>query len=312
LNNPNVLGVSGVYTAPGINSQFQMGVRKAGDDPEKNVTLQALPADYGYVKSMGLELIEGRDLSREYSLDGRESALLNETALKVLGLETPVGVKLLIPRNEEMREMTVVGVVRDFHVQSLHNKINPMIIFIEPRMYAMMAVKISPKNQEETIESLEATWKSVLPFAGFNYRYMEDAYHSFYRTEEKSWKLITVFTCLALLVSCLGLFGLASFMTSKRIKEIGIRKVLGATAGGITVLLSRQFTRWVIIANLFAWPIAYYLIGLWLENFAYRMNLDPVPFLLSGAFAMAIAILTVSFQTIKAALANPVESLRYE
>jgi putative ABC transport system permease protein len=312
LKNPNILSVSGVYTVPGVYSQFQMGARKAGDDPDNTVTLQALPADYGYVMSMGLELIEGRDLSREYALDGRESALLNETALKVLDLENPIGAKLLIPRNQEMTEMTVVGVVRDFHVQSLHNKINPMIIFIEPKMYAMMAVKISPVSPEATIQYLKKTWKSVLPFAGFNYRYMEDAYHSFYRTEEKSWKLITIFTCLALLVSCLGLFGLASFTTSKRIKEIGIRKVLGATAGGITILLSKQFTQWVIFSNLFAWPIAYYLLSRWLENFAYRMNLGPVPFLLSGIAALSIAALTVSFQAVKAALANPVDSLRYE
>jgi putative ABC transport system permease protein len=141
---------------------------------------------------------------------------------------------------------------------------------------------------------------------------MEDAYHSFYRTEEKTGKLISVFTGLALLVSCLGLFGLASFMTSRRIKEIGIRKVLGATTGGITILLSKQFTKWVIVSNIIAWPVAYYLLSRWLENFAYRMNLGPLPFLLSGAFALSIAVLTVCFQAIKAALANPVDSLRYE
>lgn len=312
LNNSNISSVSGVYTVPGINSQFQMSVRNAGDAPEKTVTLQALPADYGYVKSMGIQLIEGRDLSREYALDDRESALLNETAVKVLGLENPVGSKLFIPRNQETTEMTVVGVVKDFHVQSLHNKINPMIIFIEPKMYAMMAVKISPQAPEETIRYLKETWKNILPFASFNFRYMEDAYHSFYRTEEKTGKLITIFTCLALLVSCLGLFGLASFMSSRRVKEIGIRKVLGATAGGIVVLLSKQFTKWVLYSNIFAWPIAYYLTSRWLENFAYRMKLGPLPFLVSGGAVLGIAVLTVSFQAIKAALADPVQSLRYE
>jgi len=312
LNDPNVFSISGVYTVPGVNSQFQMGARKAGDDPEKTITIQALPADYGYVKSMGLRLVEGRDLSREFALDERESALLNETAVKVLGLENPIGAKLLIPRNQEMLEMTVVGVVRDFHVQSLHNTINPMIIFVEPKMYAMMAVKINPANAKETVQSLKEIWNSVLPFAAFNYRYMEDAYHSFYRTEEKTGKLITIFTCLALFVSCLGLFGLASFMTSKRIKEIGIRKVLGATAGGIAILLSKQFTKWVIFSNILAWPISYYLLSRWLENFAYRMNLGPMPFLVSGAAGLSIAVLTVGFQAIKAALTNPVESLRYE
>lgn len=312
LNNPNVLSVSGVYTVPGVNSQFQMGARKAGDDPEKTVTLQALPADFGFVQSMGLQLIEGRDLSKDYALDNRESAILNEAAVKLLGLEDPVGTKLIIPRDQEMSEMTVVGVVRDFHVQSLHNTINPMVIFVEPKMYAMMAVKINSANPEETVQSLKEIWNSVLPFAAFNYRYMEDAYHGFYRTEEKTGKLITIFTCLALFVTCLGLFGLASFMTSKRVKEIGIRKVLGATAGGITVLLSKQFTKWVIISNVFAWPIAYYLLSRWLENFAYRMNLGPAPFLVSGAVVLSIAVLTVSFQAIRAAMANPVESLRYE
>lgn len=155
-------------------------------------------------------------------------------------------------------------------------------------------------------------WKTVLGEEEFNYRYMKDAYFSFYAAEEKTGKLISIFTILALFISCLGLFGLASFMTSKKVKEIGIRKVLGATVRGIAVLYSKEFTKWVTISNIVAWPIAYYLISMWLKNFAYKIGMTPIPFILSGVAALFIALVTVSFHAIRAAMTNPVDSLRSE
>jgi putative ABC transport system permease protein len=309
MNHTNVISVSGAYTVPGVNSNFQMSVRKAGTAEDSPHSLQILPGDSGYVKTMQLELVKGRDFSERNTLDTRESAILNETAVRALSLEDPIGIKLIIANN---REMTIIGVVRDFHVKSLHNEIRPMMIYNEPKMYGTMAIKIQPENSEDTLLSLKETWERVLPLAGFNFRYMEDAYNSFYLTEEKTGTLIRIFTCLALLVSCLGLFGFAAFTASKRVKEIGIRKVLGATASGITVLLSKQFAQWVIISNVVAWPIAYFLLNRWLENFAYIIRLGPLPFILSGVVALSISIVTVSFLTIKAAVTNPVDSLKYE
>jgi putative ABC transport system permease protein len=155
-------------------------------------------------------------------------------------------------------------------------------------------------------------WKTVLGESEFNYRYMKDAYYSFYDAEQKTGRLISIFTMLALFISCLGLFGLAAFMTSRKVKEIGIRKVLGASVRSIAALYSKEFTKWVIASNILAWPIAYLLIDMWLKNFAYRISLTPVPFILSGVAALMIALVTVSTHAIRAAMANPVNSLRSE
>ncbi len=306
---PQVIGVSGVYTIPGIDSRFNMNIRRPGGGEDDRVSLQVLPGDFGYVTTMGLELKAGRDFSRDFSLDDEESILLNETAVRSLRLDNPVGSKIVIAGN---REMTVIGVVKDFHVKSLHSEIGPMMITVDPKMYGTMAIRINPDAGQDILVFLAKTWEEILPFAEFNSRLMEDAYDSFYRTEDNTGRLITIFTCLALFVSALGLFGLASFMTSKRIKEIGVRKVLGASAGAIMFMLSKQFSLWVILSNIVAWPIAYFLLHGWLENFAYRIELGLLPFILSGGAAWLVAVLTVSVKTGKAALSDPVRSLRYE
>jgi len=308
-SHPQVIGVSGVYTVPGIDSRFNMSIRRPGGEKDDHVSMQVLPGDFGYVKTMGLELKAGRDFSRDFSLDEKESILLNETAVNALHLENPVGSKIIVAGN---REMTVIGVVKDFHVKSLHSKINPMLIIIEPKMYGTMAIRINPDAGRDILSFLEKTWREILPFAEFNSRLMEDAYDSFYRTEDNTGRLITIFTCLALFVSALGLFGLTAFMTSKRVKEIGVRKVLGASAGDIMFMLSRQFSLWVMLSNIIAWPIAFLLVRGWLDNFAYRIELNPWPFILSGGAAWLVAVLTVSIKTGKAALSDPVQSLRYE
>ena len=306
---PYILGVSGAYTVPGVNSQFRMSMRRPGDPDGEPISVQVLPGDYGYVQTMGLDLIAGRDFSRSFSRDAEDAVILNEQAAKAFGLENPLGEKIQMAGNQEK---TIIGVVKDFHVQSLHHQINPMIITINPKMFGTLAVRLDSENAAAGLRYLEETWTSVLPSQAFNYRHLKDAYFSFYRTEEMTRNLITVFTVLALFVSCLGLLGLASFVTSQRVKEIGVRKVLGASTTGITLLLSSQFTKWVVVSNLIAWPVAYYLLRRWLENFAYRIELGVLPFLVAGAAALITAVLTVSVRSIKAAQSDPVESLHYE
>ncbi len=309
LKHQGVIAVTGVYTVPGINSQFNMSVRKEGSEPDDYHTIQALPVDFGFIQTMGLEIVAGRDFSEDYSLDNQESAILNEKAVKMFGFEHPLGQKLQIVDN---REVTVIGIVKDFHVKSLHEEISPMMIYIDPKYFLLMATKIKGENSEATLAYLANVWKTVLAEPEFNYKFMRDAYFSFYDAEEKTGKLLSVFTGLALFISCLGLFGLASFVTNKKVKEIGIRKVLGATVRGITLLYSREFTKWVIISNIVAWPVGYYLINLWLKNFAYRITLTPLPFVLSGAAALSIALITVGSHVLKAATASPADSLRSE
>jgi putative ABC transport system permease protein len=280
-----------------------------GGEEGDSVSIQALPADFGLVESLGLEVVAGRDFSEDYSLDSQESVLLNEAAVKMFGFEDPLGEKLQLFGK---KEMSVIGVVKDFHVKSLHSRIGPMLIYIDPKYYLLTATKIRPDNSEETLAYMGNVWKQVLGDSEFNYRYMKDAYYSFYSAEEKTGKLISIFTMLALFISCLGLFGLAAFMTNRKVKEIGIRKVLGASVRSIAALYSKEFTKWVIVANIIAWPVAYFLIDNWLGSFAYRISLTPVPFVLSGIAALLIALITVSSHAIRAAMANPVDSLRSE
>ena len=309
LKHQNVVEVTGVYTVPGINSQYNMSVRKKGGGKEESVTIQALPADFGLVESLGLEIVSGRDFSEDYSLDSKESVLLNEAAVKMFGFGNPIGERLLLFGDSEV---SVIGVVEDFHVKSLHSKISPMLIYIDPKFYLLTATKIKPEDSEVTLAYMGDVWKTVLGESEFNYRYLKDAYYSFYSAEEKTGKLISIFTILALFISCLGLFGLAAFMTNRKVKEIGIRKVLGASVRSIATLYSKEFTKWVIVSNIIAWPIAYFLIHKWLGNFAYRIALTPVPFVLSGVVVLLIALVSVSSHAIRAAMANPVESLRSE
>lgn len=309
LKNSNVVEVTGVYTVPGINSQYNTTISKKGGEEGDSVSIQTLPADFGFIKSLGLEILSGRDFNEEFSLDSQESVILNEAAVQMLGYESPIGEKLVLFGN---RDVSVIGVVKDFHVKSLHNKISPMLIYIDPKFYLLTATKIKPDDSEATLAYMGEIWKTVLGESEFNYRYMKDAYYGFYAAEEKTGKLISIFTLLALFISCLGLFGLAAFMTNRKFKEIGIRKVLGASTRSIAALYSKEFAKWVIVANIVAWPVAYFLIDKWLGNFAYRIALTPVPFVLSGAAALAIALATVGSHAIRAAMANPVDSLRAE
>ena len=306
--NPNIDAVTCAYTVPGINSRMNMSVRKKEDSQENSINLQALPADFGYASSIGLKIIKGRDFSDKFSLE-EENVILNQTAVNVLDLENPIGTKLKLPGN---KDVTIIGVAQDFHVESFHKKINPMLIYINRDMFILMALKISPQNTTETIAYVKEIWKNVLPDVEFNYRYIDDAYDKLYQSEEKTGRLLSIFTALALFISCLGLFGLASFMTNKRIKEIGIRKVLGASVTGIIFMLNKEFIKRVIFANIFAWPVAWFVMHKWLQYFAYRIDIGWWTFLFAGAIALVIALFTVSYQAVMSAIANPIDSLRYE
>jgi putative ABC transport system permease protein len=312
LKNSNIRYASGVYTMPGINSQMNMGVRPEGTPADYSVNLQALPADWGFVKSLGLEITEGRDFSSDYSTDRYESVLLNQTAVTALGLANPVGVILSIPGDEYKKGVKVIGVVKDFHVQSFHNKINPMMIYINPKMYICLALRINPQNINETLSYIKTTWNAILPGVGINYRFLKDSWDSLYRSEEKSGQLLSVFTTLALFISCLGLFGFASFIISKRIKEVGIRKVMGAKISSISLLLSGQFTIWIVASSVIACPLAYLLVVKWLQNFASHINIGWWIFVVAVCCELIIALFTVGWQGWRAARRNPVEALRYE
>jgi putative ABC transport system permease protein len=206
----------------------------------------------------------------------------------------------------------VVGVVENFHFQSLHRKIGPLAIVWFDAWTDTAAIKISGTDIAGTITHIRNAWQEVNPNAPFSYTFMDETVGRLYASEARLGRILRVFVGLAILLSCLGLFGLSAFIAAQKTKEIGIRKVLGAKPSEIVVLLSRDFSRWVLLANLFAWPAAYFITARWLQGFAYRIRLGPGPFLLASITALAVALLTTSFQAVKAASANPADAVRHE
>jgi len=272
--------------------------------------------DPDYLDVYGLEILAGRNFSREILTDPYRTCLLNEAAVRQLGLEEPVG---MILRHDDLggssfpvKAVEVIGVVRDFHYQTLHNEIQPMMFGWNDPWLWMISVKIDAERMPETLAHIEKTWKEFSPGFPFDFHFIDDLVDSQYKNEERLARTIGYFAALGIFIACLGLFGLASFLAEQRTKEIGVRKILGASVVGILMLLSKEFSKWVVAANIVAWPLAYYALNKWLADFAYRADIGIWPFLIAAVIALAIAVMTVSYQSIRAATANPIDSLRYE
>ncbi len=312
LKNSNILSISGVYTVPGINSQFNISVVPEGTSSEDAITMQALPADYGFIRTMGLELVNGRDFSKDFSTDRYGSVILNESAVKVLGFDEIIGKKLSIPGEPYEKGVEVIGVIRDFHLKSFREKISPLLIYINPEMYIQLTARVNPGTGSETADYIKTVWKEILPDIPFSYSYLENRYDNLYSSDKKAGQVLLVFTILALFISCLGLFGIAVYMMNKRIKEIGVRKVMGARIFNIAGIFLRQFFTWILVAYIIAFPVAVILSVRWLQSFAFHIKLSWWVFLLAIMLESVIAFLTVIFQTWRTATRNPVEALRYE
>jgi putative ABC transport system permease protein len=309
---PQVLNVAGAYTVPGRFSKETKSIQKRSGSSADRFSIQAISVDFDYVPAMGMEIVDGRNFSRDFLTDEESGMLVNQEAVRKMSLDDPVGTKFLVPDSGGQREMAVIGVVKDFHVYSLNQKIEPLMLYINPNYFYHIAVRIQSEDTQNTLAALENTWNSVFPDTLFEYDFLENSYERLYLSEEKIGQFLTIFSGLGIFVACLGLFGLTSYMTEQRYKEIGIRKVLGADISRIVLLLSQDFTKSVLYANLFAWPLAYYAASQWLKSYAYRIRISPWIFLAAGAAVLSIALLTVSFQAVKAALANPVDTLKYE
>jgi putative ABC transport system permease protein len=312
LRNPDILAVS----ATNASFSKRFGTDKIGWEgkPEnQRIFMSIHSVDLDYQKIFDIQMAQGRYFSRDYPTDISDGIIVNETAAKIMGMESPVGQRIScwIPYDPQ-RSGTIVGVAKDFHFRSLHEKISPLVLVIAPGWFTDAYIRIKPENVAETLGFIEKTIKGLAPDFPFEYSFLDEDIDNLYKTEQRIGNLVRYGTFLAVFIACLGLFGLASFTAEKRTKEIGIRKVLGASVSGIVLLLTKEFTKWVILANLIAWPIAYFVMNGWLQNFAYHINIGIGTLLLSAALAMVIALITVSFQAVKTALANPIDSLRYE
>jgi len=270
--------------------------------------------DENYLATLGIDLVEGRGFSPEYTADATRSILINEAFVREQGWNDPLGkeVTLGFPGLED-NTGTVVGVVKDFHFLSLHSPVEPAILHMSPRMgIAKIYVRIKPDNLSETIDLFAGTWATIAPETPFEYYFLDQDFNLQYQLDEKWGRIISYATVFAILISAIGLFGVTTLTLSRRTKEIGIRKVLGATVSGIIVNINKEFAYLVLIANLLAWPIAYYLADRWLQTFAYRADIELTSFVMAAFVSLAIATLTISAQAFRAAIANPVDSLRYE
>lgn len=269
--------------------------------------------DFDFIPQYQLKILAGRTFSRAYGSDTTQAMILNEQAVRMLGYHSPQDA---IGRNFEQwgRKGKIIGVVRDFHYEGLQAEIRPLSLRIEPGGCTMLSVKVSTSDLKKTVAEIEKTWHTVIPNRPFSYFFLDEQFDRQYRSEDRFGKLFLYFSVLAIFISCLGLLGLASYSTMQRTKEIGVRKVLGASVAGIVRLLSKDFLVLVGIAFVVATPLAFWLMKRWLDGFAYRVNIFSAwwIFLVGGVLALAIALFTISFQAIRAALANPVKALRTE
>ncbi len=310
---PGVSDVSGAYTLPGINNKDEESFRLKGAPENDYKILQAIGVDYNFIPVLGLKIMEGRNFSKEFATDKEDAIILNETAVKKLGLKNPIGTEVFIPVGKgKEQEAKIIGVIKDFHVASFHQIIEPMFIYINPEYYYNIALRINPEYSASIISSLKKKWNEILPAAPFNYSFLSQTYDGIYESDAKEVTLFSIFSFLSIFIACLGLSGLVSYAVEVRTKEIGIRKVLGADLKSITVLLSKDFIKWTLLANVIALPLAYYAISKWLDDFAYKISIGISIFIISAVIVVMIALITVSIQAVKAAAANPVKSLRYE
>jgi len=291
-----------------------MGAYTMSGDSMKpsNTDIKYVAVDYNFIPAYGMQMAAGRNFSKEYGTDTL-SYVVNETAVKALGW-TPAQA---VGKDFKYGNIKghIIGVVKDFHFESMHQSILPMVLVLFPpriSAYNNLSVKFSGNNIPASLAQLESTWKQFLPEIPYQYTFLDENFEALYKSEQKQGAIFTAFACIAIIIACLGLFGLSAFAITQRIKEIGIRKVLGASVPDIVSLLSRDFLRLVAIAAIIAFPIAWYAMHNWLLEFAYRINISWWIFLLAGIVAALVALFTISFQAIKAAISNPVKNLRTE
>ncbi len=303
-----ILGVSASSHIPTNIGSNSGGADWDGRDPELNVLISTSSVDFDYIETLKIEMAEGRSFSKEFPADLTTSFIVNEEVAKIMDKESVVGERFSF----QGRDGTIVGVMKNFHFQSVRSTIEPLAIAISPENFQVLLIRFAPGNLAASTKYLEDTWKRIVPNYPLEFTFLDERVDQMYRTEERIGALLKYFAILAVLIACLGLFGLASFTAEQRTKEIGIRKILGASAPNITLMLCKEFFILVFLSNVVAIPAAYFLMQNWLRGYAYRTTLNGIVFLAAMAVALTIALITVSFQAIRAALANPADSLRYE
>jgi len=309
-NNLNIISSTSSYGAPQLGVETMVYFTK-GNDTEESFTVVRYPSDFDFIDTYELELIKGRKLDRTFSTDST-AVVLTETAVRVMRLKNPLEQEIYYSYEKNL-PLKIVGVVKDFHSESMHAPIQPTIIHINrdrPPMYYM--VKYKQGKAKETVKYLEKQWDKFLPGEILQYEFLDESIQSLYGKELRAGKVILVFSILAIIIACLGLYSMSSYMANTRVKEFGIRKVLGCSAIKVGFLMTKDILQWVIIANIIAWPIGYFLMVKWIQNYAYKIDLDLYIFIVASLISLFIALVTIIYQTVKISDTNPAESLRNE
>jgi len=309
---PSISDATVSSTVPGRGvSNFAISL--VGEEDPKNQSMFHMYFDPDFIPDYGIEMVAGRAFQKDMSTDVAGAFLINEVAVTAFGWSNPEeAITKRLKTGFGGRINPIIGVTKNFHYRGLQTQVEPLVMEFNPQLFRYITLSIDISDLKETLAFIESQWKSMFPNNPFESFFLDTDFDHQYRSDEQVGRIFGIFTVLGLLIACLGLLGLASFTAESRTKEIGIRKVLGASVTGIVFMLSKQFTKWVLLANVIAWPAAYYIMSRWLKNFAYRADINILIFVLSAFLVLAVALLTVSFQSIRAATANPAESLRYE
>jgi putative ABC transport system permease protein len=308
----SITGATASSNVPG-RPVSNFGIKLVGEEDDKSQSMFHLYFDHDFIPDYGIEMAAGRAFQKGMSTDIRGAFLINEAAVKAFGWSSPeeaLGKRLFTGWGGRVNP--VIGVTKNFHYRGLQTEVEPLVMAFMPEALYNITLSLDITNLKESLAFVESQWEALFPGSPFESFFLDADFDQQYRADEQVGSIFGIFTSLGLFIACLGLLGLASFMAQSRIKEIGIRKILGASVAGIVFMLSKQFTKWVLLANIIAWPVAYFAMQSWLQGFAYRVNIGILTFVLSALVALLIALLTVSYQAIRAAVANPVDALRYE
>ena len=308
VTNATVSGFLPVNTSSSSTSFFPKGTNSADNLRIINI----FEVDNDYIPTLGIEVKEGRNFDPARLTDST-AIIVNEALVKLFDLDDPIGTVLSRPTDDpnENEDYTIIGVVKNFHFRSLRESIGPLLFYLR-RNTGMISLRIATEDLETFIPKVENEWNIVSQGQPFEYSFLDDRFNNMYQQEQRTGSIAMVFSSLAILVACLGLFGLAAFTAEQKTKEIGIRKVMGASTGKIILLFSKEFSKLIIIAILISTPLAWYLMNKWLTEFTYHINPNPLVFIGAGAIALFIAWLSIGYQSYKAASMNPVKSLRSE
>jgi len=307
LKNPGIKNVTCASDIP-VNIRSSSGSWDwEGKPPNLKVMMCLASFEYDFIQTFKMKMAKGRFYSEEYPGDATGSIVINEEAAKAMEMESPLGKQIIYGPHK----FTIIGIVKNFHFKSLHDKVEPFVMFFVPPWRAYMYIRVDPKELPKTLKYIELVYNKTNPGKPFLYNFLENDIQTQYKAESQMAQLFKYFVILAIFISCLGLFALSSFMTMQRAKEIGIRKVLGASIPSILVMFYKDLGKWVMIANIIAWPLAYIVMSKWLQNFVYRISPSVIYFIGPAILALFIAILTITYQSVKAALINPVNTLKY-